>query len=247
MIETSKKEDIILCSEPDFSKEYFKVLYDSETSYYYNLSSSSFKYLLYVYKIGIDFYCKKNESYANFLTNKLNAIFDLNSEIEPCLKLLQLKTYIKNKLEEFEKPENNALLNKQMEEESKKKIKKFKKNINSDIMLIRLELRKQRNNFIKKTRNKLINKFIKNDFIIDKKNIVDNQSRINISITPVKDFNNDIISHQLMIRTKGTSDNKHNFFPTEIFFDEDKNYLLNNNIGIIKTFCSIFLFCERHL
>ena len=37
-----------------------------------------------------------------------------------------------------------------------------------------------------------------------------------------------------MIRTKGASDNKHCFFPTEIFFDEDKNYVLKNNIGVFQ-------------
>ena len=55
MIKPPKRDEIILCSESDFSKEYFKVLYDSETSYYFDLSPSSFKYLLYVYKVGINF------------------------------------------------------------------------------------------------------------------------------------------------------------------------------------------------
>ena len=233
MLKVAEKEEII-CSEHDFSKEYFKILYDSETSYYYNLSPSSFKYLLYVYKIGIDFYSKKNAEYAKFLTNKLNSTFRLNLEIEFRLKLLQLKTNINNKLEQMEKPEIKASLEKKLKEESEKKIKKFKKNINSDIIMIRLELRNQRRNFIKNTRNKLFNKFINNNYLIEQNNPIDMKNKININITPIKVFNNDMIHHQLMIRTKGASDNKHCFFPTEIFFDEDKNYLLKNNIGVFQ-------------
>ena len=233
MLKVAEKEEII-CSEHDFSKEYFKILYDSETSYYYNLSPSSFKYLLYVYKIGIDFYSRKNAEYAKFLTNKLNSTFRLNLEIEFRLKLLQLKTNINNKLEQMEKPEIKASLEKKLKEESEKKIKKFKKNINSDIIMIRLELRNQRRNFIKNTRNKLFNKFINNNYLIEQNNPIDMKNKININITPIKVFNNDMIHHQLMIRTKGASDNKHCFFPTEIFFDEDKNYLLKNNIGIFQ-------------
>ena len=233
MLKVAEKEEII-CSEHDFSKEYFKILYDSETSYYYNLSPSSFKYLLYVYKIGIDFYSRKNAEYAKFLTNKLNSTFRLNLEIEIRLKLLQLKTNINNKLEQMEKPEIKASLEKKLKEESEKKIKKFKKNINSDIIMIRLELRNQRRNFIKNTRNKLFNKFINNNYLIEQNNPIDMKNKININITPIKVFNNDMIHHQLMIRTKGASDNKHCFFPTEIFFDEDKNYLLKNNIGIFQ-------------
>jgi len=233
MLKVAEKEEII-CSEHDFSKEYFKILYDSETSYYYNLSPSSFKYLLYVYKIGIDFYSRKNAEYAKFLTNKLNSTFRLNLEIEIRLKLLQLKTNINNKLEQMEKPEIKASLEKKLKEESEKKIKKFKKNINSDIIMIRLELRNQRRNFIKNTRNKLFNKFINNNYLIEQNNPIDMKNKININITPIKVFNNDMIHHQLMIRTKGASDNKHCFFPTEIFFDEDKNYLLKNNIGVFQ-------------
>ena len=215
MLKVAEKEEII-CSEHDFSKEYFKILYDSETSYYYNLSPSSFKYLLYVYKIGIDFYSRKNAEYAKFLTNKLNSTFRLNLEIEFRLKLLQLKTNINNKLEQMEKPEIKASLEKKLKEESEKKIKKFKKNINSDIIMIRLELRNQRRNFIKNTRNKLFNKFINNNYLIEQNNPIDMKNKININITPIKVFNNDMIHHQLMIRTKGASDNKHCFFPTEI-------------------------------
>ena len=233
MLKVAEKEEII-CSEHDFSKEYFKILYDSETSYYYNLSPSSFKYLIYVYKIGIDFYSRKNAEYAEFLTNKLNSTFRLNLEIEFRLKLLQLKTNINNKLEQMEKPEIKASLEKKLKEESEKKIKKFKKNINSDIIMIRLELRNQRRNFIKNTRNKLFNKFINNNYLIEQNNPIDMKNKININITPIKVFNNDMIHHQLMIRTKGASDNKHCFFPTEIFFDEDKNYLLKNNIGVFQ-------------
>ena len=233
MIKTSEKKEII-CSEPDFSKEYFKILYDSETSYYYNLSPSSFKYLLYVYSIGIDFYSNKNEEYVKFLTNKLNSVFKLNFDIEYRLKLLQLKANINNKLEQLEKPEIKASLEKKLKEESEKKIRKFKKNINSDIILIRLELRKQRSNFIKNTRNKLFNKFITNNYLLNKNNQLDTTNKISINITPIKDFTNENIQHQLMIRTKGASDNKHCFFPTEIFFDEDKNYLLKNNIGVFQ-------------
>ena len=233
MLKVAEKEEII-CSEHDFSKEYFKILYDSETSYYYNLSPSSFKYLIYVYKIGIDFYSRKNAEYAKFLTNKLNSAFRLNLEIEFRLKLLQLKTNINNKLEQMEKPEIKASLEKKLKEESEKKIKKFKKNINSDIIMIRLELRNQRRNFIKNTRNKLFNKFINNNYLIEQNNPINMKNKININITPIKVFNNDMIHHQLMIRTKGASDNKHCFFPTEIFFDEDKNYLLKNNIGVFQ-------------
>ena len=150
MLKVAEKEEII-CSEHDFSKEYFKILYDSETSYYYNLSPSSFKYLLYVYKIGIDFYSRKNAEYAKFLTNKLNSTFRLNLEIEFRLKLLQLKTNINNKLEQMEKPEIKASLEKKLKEESEKKIKKFKKNINSDIIMIRLELREIKEEISSKT------------------------------------------------------------------------------------------------
>ena len=135
MIKSPKRDEIILCSESDFSIEYFKVLYDSETSYYFDLSPSSFKYLLYVYKVGINFYSQKNESYSKFLTNKLKSIIELNSEIQYNLKLLNIKNNINNKLLEMEKPEINALLEKKMRAKSNKKINKFKLNINSDIII----------------------------------------------------------------------------------------------------------------
>jgi len=232
MFKACKKENKRICSEPDFSNEYFKLLYDAETSYYFNLSPKTFEYLLYVYKSGIDFYSYeiKNDDYAEFLTNKLKSVLDLNSQMQYYLNFLQLKTNINNKLKQLEEPEMKALFEKKLKEETNKKINKFKKNINSDIILIKLELRQQRNNFIKSARNKLFNKFIKNNYIIDKSNIQDQKNRINI--TPIKDFNNDIIQHQLMIRTKGASDNKPYLFPTEIFFDEDRNYLIKNNLCV---------------
>ena len=234
MFKLCKRENIRTCSEPDFSNEYFKILYDAETSYYFNLSSKSFQYLLYVYKSGIEFYSNEviNEEYAEFLTDKLNSILVLDSQIQNDLKLLQLKININNRLNELEEPKIKTLFEKKLKEETNKKINKFKKNINSDIILIKLELRQQRNNFIKRARNKLFNKFIKNNYIIDKNNFIDTSKRINLNITPIKDFNNDMIQHQIMIRTKGASDNKPQLFPTEIFFDEDSNYLIKNN------FCS---------
>ena len=234
MFKLCKRENIRTCSEPDFSNEYFKILYDAETSYYFNLSSKSFQYLLYVYKSGIEFYSNEviNEEYAEFLTDKLNSILVLDSQIQNDLKLLQLKININNRLNELEEPKIKALFEKKLKEETNKKINKFKKNINSDIILIKLELRQQRNNFIKRARNKLFNKFIKNNYIIDKNNFIDTSKRINLNITPIKDFNNDIIQHQLMIRTKGASDNKPYLFPTEIFFDEDRNYLIKNNLCV---------------
>ena len=232
MFKACKKEDKRICLEPDFSNEYFKILYDAETTYYFNLSPKTFEYLLYVYKSGIDFYSNEiiNKDYAEFLTNKLNSVLLLNSQMQYYLNFIKLKTNINNKLKQLEEPEMKAVFEKKLKEETNKKINRFKKNINSDIILIKLELRQQRNNFIKSARNKLFKKFIKNNYIIDKNNIQDPKNRINI--TPIKDFNNDIIQHQLMIRTKGASDNKPYLFPTEIFFDEDRNYLIKNNLCV---------------
>ena len=233
MNKTCNKEEMILCTEQDFSKIYFEVLYNAETSYYFHLNQSRFNYLLYVYDTGIKFYSKKNEKYAKFLTNKLNSIKKLNTEINKRLKSLYLKTKIKNKLAELETSNKKASLDIKLKEESLKKIKKFNKDINSDIIIYKLELRNQRKNFIKNARNKLFNKFIKNDLIANKENIdITNQN--NISITPIKGFDNDIFKHQIMIRTKEASNNKNIILPTEIFFDEDKYYLIKNNIGIFQ-------------
>ena len=124
MFKLCKRENIRTCSEPDFSNEYFKILYDAETSYYFNLSSKSFQYLLYIYKSGIEFYSNEviNEEYAEFLTDKLNSILVLDSQIQNDLKLLQLKININNRLNELEEPKIKTLFEKKLKEETNKKI-----------------------------------------------------------------------------------------------------------------------------
>ena len=57
--------------------------------------------------------------------------------------------------------------------------------------------------------------------------------------TSIKDINNDVLHHEIMIRTKDVNSMKQYFFPTQIFFNEDTNFLFKNNINIIKVekFC----------
>ena len=214
-------------------------MYDSETSYYSNPSSSSFKYLLYLYKRGMDYYTKKNEKYVKFLTMRMNSLITLHFDIENNLKLIYLKNNIKNKINKLEQPKENALLETKLKEISKEKIKNFEKNINSNIIMIKINLRNQRNNFIKRTRNKLFKKFIKKNSNINEytnnANIIENKNQ-KLNITPIKDIdiNNNYLKHEIMIRTKGNSNMKQYFFPTQIFFDEDINFLFENNITLLK-------------
>ena len=232
MIKIEKRQPII-CSKSEFPKIFFKLMYDSETSYYSDPSSSSFKYLLYLYKNGMDYYSKINEKYVKFLTMRMNSLITLHFEIENNLKLIYLKNNIKNKLNQLEQPKEKALLEQKLKEISKEKIKNFEKNINSNIIMIKIYLRNQRNNFIKRTRNKLFKKFIKKNTNMNECTIIDNTNQ-NINITPIKDINNSIVKHQIMIRTKGDSNMKQYFFPTQIFFDEDINYLFKNNFTLLK-------------
>ena len=239
MIKINKSEPIS-CSKSDFPKIFFKLMYESETSYYSNPSVSLLNYLLSLYKQGMDYYSKVNEKYVKFLTMRMNSIISLDAEIETRLKLLYLKNNIKNKLNILEKTKEKELLEKKLKEESKQKLKKFDKDINSNIIMIKIYLRSQRNNFIKKARDKLFKKYITNNSNINIENENPNITQnLKLAITPIKKINynkinNDSFKHQIMIRTKGDSNMKQYFFPTQIFFDEDKNFLFKNNINVLK-------------
>ena len=214
---------------------FFKLMYDTETLYYSNPSNSSFNYLMHLYKEGIDYFLdKNNDQYVKLLTVRMNSLINLHFEIENNLKLIYLKHNIMKKLNKLEEPKKNALLEKKLNEESKEKIKKFKIDTNSNIIMIKIYLRNQRNNFIKKARNKLFKKFIKNNSFIREDTFIQNKSKLNINITPIKEINSDFLHHEIMIRTKGVSNMKQYFFPTQIFFDEETNFLFKNNINIIK-------------
>ena len=182
----------------------------------------------------MDYYAKHNEQYVKYLTARMNSLITLHFELENDLKILYLKNNIKQKLNQLNQPKEKELLEKKLKEESKEKIKKFTKDTNSNIIMIQLYLRKQRSNFIKRARNKLFKKFIKDNNLIKEDIIIENKNS-NMNITPIKYMNNDLIRHQMIIRTKNNnSDMKQNFFPTQIFFDEDKNFLFKNNINVLK-------------
>lgn len=221
-------------SKSNFQKCFFKLMYDSETSYYSDPSNSSFIYLVHLYKIGMDYFAKKNEQYVKYLTMRLNSLITLHFEIEKDLKLIYLKNNIKKKLNQLEQQKEKALLEQKLKIESKEKIKKFTIVTNSNIIMIKIYLRSQRNNFIKRARNKLLKKFIKNNSYIRGDGQIESQQNLNMSITPIKDLNNDLLNHKMIVRTKGGSNSKQYFFPTQIFFDEDKNFLFKNNINVFK-------------
>ena len=219
----------------NYGKKFFKLMYDSETSYYSNPSNSSFKYLMCLYKKGIDYFLDKdNDQYVKLLTVRMNSLITLHFEIENNLKFIYLKYNIIKKLNKFKEPKEKSLLEQKLKEESKEKIKKFKIDTNSNIIMIKIYLRNQRNNFIKRARNKLFKKFIKNSSFKKEDSFIQNKPNVNMNITPIKDINNDLLHHEIMIRTKGVSNIKQYFFPTQIFFDEDINFLFKNNINIIK-------------
>ena len=215
----------------NFSKTFFKQMYDSETTFYSNPSKLSFNNLLHLYKEGMDFYVKINDKYVNFLTVRMNSIINLYFGIEQSLKLLYLKKKIELKLKQMESPKENEILERKLKEESKKIIKKFNNDTNSNIILVKIYLREQRNNFIKRARDKIFKKFIKQNSNLDNDGPLCNKNcRNNLNITPIKNLSLDheIIRQKIMIRTKGDSNMKKNFFPTQIFFDEDIYYLFNN-------------------
>ena len=108
MIKNNKREPISI-SKSNFPKIFFKLMYDSETSYYSNPSSSSFNYLLCLYKIGMDYYAKINEKYVKFLTMRMNSLITLHFDIEKDFKLLYLKENIKNKLKQLEQPKEKEI------------------------------------------------------------------------------------------------------------------------------------------
>ena len=165
----------------------------------------------------------------------MNSIITLHFDIQNNLKLLYLKNNIKSKLNQIEEPKENALLEKKLKEESKEKISSFKKDTNTSIIMIKIYLRNQRSSFIKRARNKLFKKFIKNNLVIKEDGIIETRQKSNINITPIKNINNDILSNQIMLRTKGDISYMSNyFFPTQIFFDEDKNFLFRNNINVLE-------------
>ena len=220
-------------SKKNFPKIFFKLMYDTETSYYSNPSTSSFYFLIKIYKTGMDYYSKINEEYVKYLTARMNSLITLHYELENNFKVIYLKNNIKNKLNKLEQPKEKALFEKKLFEESKEKIKKFTLDTNSNIIMIKLSLRNQRNNFIKRARDKLFKKFIKDNTLISEDIIIDNKNQ-NMHITPIKDINNDLLRHQIMVRTKGNSEMKQYFFPTQIFFDEDKNFLFKNNFNMLK-------------
>ena len=213
MIKNQENREIPLIKS-NFEKIFFKFLYDSETSYYSNPSNSLFKYLIHLYKEGMDYFLdKNNDKYVKLLTIRMNSLITLHFEIENNLKLICLKHNIRKKLNKLEEPKEKVLLEKKLKEESKEKIKKFKIDINSNIIMRKIYLRKQRNNFIKKARNKLFKKFIKNNSFIREDTFIQNKPNLNMNITPIKDSNTDILHHQIMIRTKDVSNMKQYFFP----------------------------------
>jgi hypothetical protein len=226
--ETSK----ICSAKKNFPKVFFKSMYDREATYYSDPTTSSFNHLMCLYKKGLDYYTKVDEQYVKYLTARMNSLITLHFELEKDLKVLYLKSNIKKKLNKLEQAKEKELFEKKLFEESKEKIKKFTKDTNSNIIMIKLYLRNQRNNFIKRARNKLFKKLIKENTLIKEDLVI--EKNLNMNITPIKDINNDTIRHQLMIRTKGNSNMKDYFFPTQIFFDEDKNFLFKNNINVFK-------------
>ena len=230
----NNQETAKICSaKENFPKIFFKSMYDKEASYYSDPTTSSFNYLMCLYKKGLDYYTKVDEQYVKYLTARMNSLITLHFELEKDLKVLYLKSNIKKKLNKLEQAKEKELFEKKLFEESKEKIKKFTKNTNSNIIMIKLYLRNQRNNFIKRARNKLFKKFIKENTLIKEDLLI--EKNLNMNITPIKDINNNLLRHQIMIRTKGNnSDMKQYFFPTQIFFDEDKNFLFKNNINVIK-------------
>ena len=178
----------------------------------------------------MDYYAKINEKYVQLLTMRMNSIINLHFDIESNIKMIYLKEKIRFKLKQLEEPKEKELLEKKLKEESREKIKKFNRDINANIIMIKMDLRNQRNNFIKRAKNKLLKKYLNYNSTL----MYENQNNRNSNITPIKDINNDIIRHNLMIRTKGNSNMKDYFFPTQIFFDEDKNFLFKNNINVFK-------------
>jgi hypothetical protein len=206
-------------------------MYDKEASFYSNPSIASLNYLLSLYKEGMDFYSKVNEKYVKFLTTRMNSMLTLENEMEAKIKLLYLIKKIRNKLNQLEQPKEKELLEKELKEKSNKIIKKFEKDINSNVILIKINLRYQRNEFIKKVRKKLFNKFINKKQIAE--SVIGSINK-NIIITPIKDFNNDSLIHQKYVRTYSDNNLNQSFFPTKIFFDEDTNYLFKNNISMLK-------------
>ena len=231
---TNNQETSKICSaKENFPKIFFKSMYDREASYYSDPSTSSFNYLMSLYKKGLDYYAKVDEQYVKYLTARMNSLITLHFELEKDLKVLYLKSNIKKKLNKLEQAKEKELFEKKLFEESKEKIKKFTKDTNSNIIMIKLYLRNQRNNFIKRARNKLFKKLIKENTLIKEDLVI--EKNLNMNITPIKDINNNLLRHQIMIRTKdNNSDMKQYFFPTQIFFDEDKNFLFKNNINVIK-------------
>ena len=224
-------QKIILCPKSEFPKVFFKLMYDKEATFYSNPSITSLNALLSLYKEGMDFYSKVNEKYVKFLTARMNSMLTLENEMETKIKLLYLTKKIKNKLNQLEQPKEKELLEKELKEKSNKIIKKFEKDINSNVILIKINLRNQRNEFIKKVRKKLFNKFINKKQIGE--SVIGSINK-NLIITPIKDFNNDSLIHQKYARTYSDNNLNQSFFPTKIFFDEDTNYLFKNNINVLK-------------
>lgn len=220
---------ILSCKKQNFQKMYFKSMYEAESNYYMNPSKDSLNYITYLYKIGIEHFTSINEQYSVFLTMRMNSIVNTHLEIEKKLKLMQLKTKIINKLNEFEKSSNLIPFEEELHKKSKELINNSEKNKKSTLQIIKLSLRNQKNNFLLKAKNKLIKKYIQ-------KSLTGN-NELNYngnSITPMKSIdNNYLLNNQLMVRT---NDEKNNFInhPTKIFFDEDKNFLSKINFNNLK-------------
>ena len=159
MIENNKRKPISI-TKSNFSRIFFKLMYDGETSYYSDPSTLSFNYLIYLYKRGMDYYAKINENYVVLLTMRMNSIINLHFDIERNIKWIQLKENIKNKLKRLEEPKEKELFEKKLKDESSEKIKKFNRDTNANIIMIKMYLRNQRNNFIKRAKNKLLKKFL---------------------------------------------------------------------------------------
>ena len=202
-------------------KYYYRLIIENENKYYQNPNNSNLNSLIYLYKIGIEFFSIHDITRVSPFISKLSL---LSSNHE---NLLLRYNYISliNKIKFLIENTNNEKYNQQLEKNNikitKKKINKFNKKIKFAHLYINSYINEQKDNFSKKYKMKILIQFMNKKLIPDDSKLIEQKKKeLKYQNNNAKKFN--------------STSNIYILNPIQkIFFDENQN-LIKSEIENIK-------------
>ena len=213
----SKKIFLSTKSKTHLPKYYYRLLMESENKYYQMPNNSNLNYLIYLYKIAIEFFSINNISKVSPFLSKLSLISSNHEKLLLRYNYISLINKVKFLIEKTNTQKYNEKLEKNCIKLAKKKVIKFQKKMKIANLYINSYLQEQNDNFYKKYKIKILNLLINKKFIPDDSKIIKFKQDLNYENN--KDCEKK--GHQKFNTTKDLSS-----IPIQqIFFDEDENYI----------------------